>query len=557
MTDGVVSVSRSLDSDFHYDVIIIGGGIYGAAHAWEAASRGLSVVLFDESDFGGSTSANSLKTIHGGIRYLQKVDIIRTLESKRERDTLLRIAPHLVQPLACVMPAYAWTSKGKVATAVGAGLYNFLSACDEMSSTGSSPTSLRAEVLNQAQVRTCIPESHAKGVSGGIRWYDGQAYDSERLVLAFVLSARERGAQVYNYLRVKDLSFSEGRLQGVLIQDRRNEEEREIRGHYVIDATGGRFDRARNAGTAKTHFPAFAKAVNLVYPARHLHNAIGLKTDARSEDGQSGRLLFSVPWRDRTIIGTWYFPVSETVHQSGLTSGEFEICNTDVQRLSVLADGNAAEPCLIHIGLVPVTDEFTTGDYPRLLEDTLVIDHKRQRGGQNIFSIYGVKYTTARATAQRTIDKVAARLGKQSTSMTTRQPLLGGDIEDFDAFCQEKARQYESRLGNRTIRTLLRKYGSKIDSLFEYIRQDEKLIQIIPEAPECIKAQIVYAVREEMAQRLTDVMVRRIGLGGLGRPAQAAIDCCLDVMASLLAWTDTEKQKQMQELEDYYGKHSR
>ena len=552
-----MAVSRNMNSDFNYDVIVIGGGIYGAAHAWEAASRGLSVILFDESDFGGSTSANSLKTIHGGIRYLQRVDFGRTLESKRERDTLMRIAPHLVQPLACVMPAYAWTSKGKLATAIGAGLYNLLSAFDDMVSTGTSPVRLRAEILNQAQVRACIPDGQVDGVNGGIRWYDGQAYDSERLVLTFVLSARKRGAQVYNYLRVKDLSFSDGRLQGVLIQDRRNEEEREIRGAYVVDTTGGWFDRNRTIVGAEPGFPAFAKAVNLVYPAGHLHNAVGLKSDVRAENGQSGRLLFSVPWQNTTIIGTWYFPVSEVVSKAELTSMEYETCVADVQSLSVLPDGVASKPSLIHIGLVPVTETFTAGEYPRLLDDTLVIDHKHERGGQNIFSVYGVKYTTARSTAQKTIDKVMARLGKQTVSKTNRLPLLGGEIQDFEVFSRQKVQQYEFRLGATTLQPLLRKYGSEIDKLFEYVRQDEQLGELVPETPGCIKAQIVYAVEEEMAQRLTDVVVRRIGLGGQGRPPQAAIECCLDIMASLLAWRDTERQAQMQELEDHYRRHSR
>lgn len=544
---------RQVDTDTRYDVVVIGAGIYGAAHAWEAASRGLSVVLLEQADFGGATSANSLKTIHGGIRYLQSLNVRRVLESKRERDAYLRVAPHLVQPMACIMPSYAWTAKGRVATAIGASLYNLLSAYDDIVSPHDK-RGLRAGLVSKTRLRSYLPHARMKGINGGIRWYDGQVYDTERLVLDFVLSAAQRGAHVCNYMRAKDLVVSDNRISGVVVEDLLDDREFTVKGQFVVDTTGPWYGRNQRAWRlAATGRQALAKAVNLVYASSGSARAFGMKLD--SKDGtadQSERLLFAAPWRGRVIIGTWYFPVTDPGNDQGLTPEQYEICTADAQRMCGSVDGSDP-PSLLHIGLVPVEGDFSMGEYPRLTEQSDFVDHGAHGGVDRLISVCGVKYTTARAAAEKTIDAVAERLGDCPSSTTSGQPLYGGHTGDYDEFCRVKLDQYGALIEPQVLKNLLRSYGSSIDRLMGYAERDASLCELITGTTECIKAQIVYAVRDEFAQRLTDVVVRRIGVGGLGRPGDATIACCADVMAAETVWSPEQKAMHVREVEDYYS----
>lgn len=552
VTRGKKAAKRPVRFEGHYDVIVVGAGIYGAAHAWEAACRNLSVALFDRGDFGTATSANSLKTIHGGIRYLQNLNVRRSLESKRERDALMRIAPHLVQPLPCVMPSYAWTAKGRVATGMGAGLYNLLCAWDELRSDAATP-GLRASMLSKHEIRSHLPEPLPARVNGGIHWYDGQAYDSERLVLSFVLAARQRGAQVCNYMRVSDLIVADNRVRGVVVKDQLDGAEHEVFGTYVIDTGGASSDRAgdawRQGGTKE---PVLAKAVNLVYRCAAPPSAFGMKLGAGDETTASGRLLFAAPWRGRLMIGTWYFPVSTAGSGQVLTAAEYDICTADARRLCGRLIERDTVPSLTHAGLLPVHESFRFGEYPRLAESTAVVDHGRAGGVDGLFTVRGVKYTTARAVADGTIGVIAGRLGDHTPSVTRTQPIYGGDTGDYDEFCHAKIRQYGGAVDERVLRNLLRSYGSSIDGLLRYAAENPELYEPVPDTVDNIKAQIVYAVREELAVRLSDVVVRRIGLGGLGRPSAAAIDCCADIMAAAEGWAADERADNVRELEKYY-----
>ncbi len=547
-----VATGRRITLSDHYDVIVIGAGIYGAAHAWEAAARGLSVILLEKTDFGAATSANSLKTIHGGIRYLQNLNIKRVLESKRERDVYMRIAPHLVQPLACVMPSYAWTTKGKIATAIGAGLYNLVSAYDDLT-CDHVDGKLRAGVVSKGRIQNYLPGGGMERINGGVRWYDAQAYDSERMVLAFVLSARQRGADIYNHMQVKELVVTAGCARGVVAEDRLDGGEYTIHGEQIIDASGPWLGRNHQTwGLREASHQVLAKAVNLVYPAQVASGAFGMKLAAQ-RDGvdQADRLLFAAPWRGRTIVGTWYFPVADPRTTQGLTPEEYAICNADARRLCAMPD-DAPSPSLVHIGLVPVVGAFESGEYPRLAEDTIVTDHGRAGGPAKLISVCGVKYTTARATAERTIDMIAGPLGAGSPSTTRRQPLYGGDIGNYDEFYRAKLRQYGAIVDERILGSLLRSYGSSIDQLLAYGAQDASLYETIPGTTENIKAQIVFAVREELAQRLTDVMARRIGIGSLGRPRDETIAYCAHAMAAIMDWSDEAKEDNIRELDDYF-----
>ncbi len=553
-------LARKIRIHDHYDVAVIGGGIYGAAHAWEAASRGLSVILLEKGDFGSATSANSLKVIHGGIRYLQTLNIKRVLDSKRERDAYLRIAPHLTQPMECIMPSYPWTTKGKFATTVGAFLYNLVSRYDDFVSKTDSKR-LKAKRVSKARVSQNISLNAQRNTNGGTRWYDGQVYDTERMVLSFVMSAKDRGAHAYNYMDVKEVIVDKGKVQGVIATELMSGDTLPVKADFVIDATGpwtglNAQRWMRQDAHQNTKQVALAKAVNFVYPFGISNKAFGAKVQSAFGHGPlTSRLLFCAPWKGSSIVGTWYFPATSPEKDNTLTREQFDVCVADVIELCSLKKDLAVKPSFVHLGLVPVRESFKENEFPLLSEETLTTDHKSVNGLEGLVSIFGVKYTTARSSAEKTIDLIQARFSpgtKMTASVTSHTPLYGGDMESFSGFQAQAKKKYTGILGSLVVEHLARTYGTNLERLMEYVAQDSAMKEPIPGTPCSIKAEIPYVMDHEMVARLTDLMVRRLGIGGLGEPREETIEYCVGVMAEALSWNADEKQGNIDELRDYY-----
>ena len=201
-------------SETEYDVVIIGAGIYGACAAWEAASRGLKAALIDKGDFGSATSANSLKIIHGSLRYLQDLDFKRMRESSNERRVLMKIAPHLVHPMPVVMPTYGHGAKGKEIMKLAL-LVNDIITFDK--NKGNSPEKHipRGKIISKNECIEILPDIDKKGLTGAALWYDAQMHNSERLTLAFVQSAANAGADVANYVEADRFVMDGNKVTGV------------------------------------------------------------------------------------------------------------------------------------------------------------------------------------------------------------------------------------------------------------------------------------------------------------------------------------------------------
>ena len=197
-----------------FDILVLGGGIYGATVAWEAVGRGLSVALIERSDFGSQTTANSLKTVHGGLRYLQHLDIVRVRQCIRERTTMMRIAPHLIHPLPCLMPTYGHGMKGKEVMRVGL-LLNDIVSCDRNNLEDPQKRIPNGRVLSRTDTLGAAPGIDGKRVTGGAFWTDAQMADTERVALAFIQTASNAGACVANYVEASHLVRRENRIDGV------------------------------------------------------------------------------------------------------------------------------------------------------------------------------------------------------------------------------------------------------------------------------------------------------------------------------------------------------
>src|SRR5713226_2482009 len=291
-------MTRDIDglTDRTFVVLVVGGGIYGLTIAYDAAQRGLAVALIERDDFGSGSSFNHLRTIHGGLRYLQTLDVGRASESVRERRTLARIAPHTLQPLVFALPLTRSLTKGKLVFRAGLWL-------DRLVAFGRNrdvPSPLRLRASRVVSRRTAIerfPGLKRQGLTGAAVWYDYQAIEADRLTFAWALAAAEHGAVLTNHVEALALLTDGRRVVGARARDGQSEREIEIGARVTINATGATLDRLLVPLQLPSSGPLL-KAMNLVTRREAGEEALGARAD-------SGRHLFLVPWRRRALFGTW------------------------------------------------------------------------------------------------------------------------------------------------------------------------------------------------------------------------------------------------------------
>jgi glycerol-3-phosphate dehydrogenase len=389
-----------------HDLLVIGGGIHGAAAAWDAAQRGLSVALVEAGDFGSGTSWNSLKTIHGGLRHLQRADVGSLRESTRERAALMRIAPDLVRPLPFLLPVYGHGVHGREAMAAALFAADLLGAGagDTLPATHRIP---RSRMVSRDEVIARAPGVPLEGLTGGLSWSDAQVESSERLLVGFLHAAADAGAALANRVEVTALRREGGGIRGALARDREGGGTVEVRSRMVLNATGPWSDRlSASAGISRTPAPLL-RAANLVLRRRLVEgHALGGRGD--------GRYLFLVPWRDRCILGTGYEPAGP-LDRSRL----IESLLVEAARAFPWARIERSDVSLVHAGFVP-----GEGSARGLLARGRIVDHEAEDGVPGLCSVRSVKYTTARASAQAAIDLVRRRLARAAASCRTATTVL-------------------------------------------------------------------------------------------------------------------------------------
>lgn len=537
-----------------FDVLVLGGGIYGACVAWEATLRGLKVALVEKADFASATSANSLKIIHGGLRYLQHLDIKRLRESTRERTILMNIAPHLVQPLPVVIPTYGHGIEGQEVLCAAL-VMNHLLSFDCKRSWDPDKRIPWGELLSKNTIVDMLPFLPQEGLTGGALFYDAQVYNSERLVLSFLKSAVARGAVIANYVEATGFVKESSRVLGVCAKDVLTQNTLEIRGKMIVNTSGpwiGETLKTLSQTTPVTP-PAFARAVNLVTKPLAGPFAFGLPAARKYRDDRTvmkreSRMLFVAPWRNHSIIGTTYTPFN----------GKADDCSVSVQEVQGLLDAvNQTCPTLdlqrkdvtfVHGGLLPCTHVARTPDEVQLKTKYEICDH-RVDGIDGILSVTGVKYTTARLVAKKVVELIVRRHRYRAPlSQSDKTPLIGGDIERFDAFAEQEAKRISPECTPSVFQAFLRNYGTSYRRVLEGVRgnmsSDHRNSY---NDMDLIKAQARFAVREEMAQSLTDVVFRRTELGSAGHPGDKVLEICASEIGNELGW---DPQKIHEELQD-------
>jgi glycerol-3-phosphate dehydrogenase len=543
-----------------HDVLVIGAGIYGACVAWDAALRGLSVALVDKGDFGNATSANSLKTIHGGLRYLQDVNprLMRTMA--RERTTWMRIAPHTVHPLPCLTPTYEKFSRSRT-TFAAALLINDLISYGRNQIADTQKHIPGGRTISRTECLELLPGLAADGVTGGAIWYDAQIYNSERLLLSLILSAAQAGAGMANYVEVIGFLGNDMSVTGVKARDVLSGQEFEIQAKLVINSSGAWVDSVVGSLNGHSLTPKFHPSIALNLVTRQILPEYGVGVTSRyigrdrhGKPTPRSRMLFIVPWRQYSIVGTIHTPYAGQPDEFRVREEVVEDFVDEVNTAYPGAMLTSQDVYHLHRGFLPMIQDNGQTDLVKLVRQTQVCDHERDDGIQGLITVVGVKYTTARKIAQDVVDLAVEKLGRKAFPCRTHEvPIQGGQISQFNDFLVQAIEQRPFGLGPDVIRHLVYNYGSEYHKILKYLDQEPAWGHTIADGTLILQAEVVHAIREEMAQKLADVVQRRTELGAVGLPEDAKLRVCADLMAAELGWDQARREQELDDVRAAYA----
>jgi glycerol-3-phosphate dehydrogenase len=535
-----------------YDVVVVGGGITGCCIAWDAAQRGLRVALLEKADFGSATSANSLKTIHGGLRYLQDGSLSLMRKLVRERQAFLHMAPHLVHPLTCVMPTYQGQKFTRHKWVLGLGLkLNDLISFDR--NWGSEPQKRlpNGRILSRSECLAYLPGLDPEQVTGGILWHDAQMYNSERLTLAFVKSAAAAGAEVANYVAATGFTRQGKHITGLEAEDQLTGAQLHISGKLVINAAGPWVDRLL-AGMEVSPQPLFRPSTALNLVTRQINDQVAMGLNGRytiiHPDGQHevrSRVLFISPWRTYSLIGTIHRQYNGPIIHDWVTADMIKSLLTEVNEAYPGANLTVTDVYHVHQGFLPAQPD----DDPhvvRLLRSAHIHDHQQRDGIAGLLTVVSVKYTTARYVAEKVINLALQKLNRPSVPCRTRHSqVAGGEIPRFAQFVAEAETRRPSYLCGPQLHHLLHNYGTDIAKILAYMNEEPAWRRPLAKNTPVSPAEIAYAVRAEMAHTLADVVLRRTPLGSAGLPEEKVLLTVAHIMAELLNWSDKRSKEEV------------
>lgn len=455
-----------------YDLLIIGGGASGVGIALESAARGYKTLLLEQADFTKSTSGKSTKLVHGGVRYLAQGHLHLVREACVERGRLLKNAPHIVKNQEFIIPAYS--KYDELLYTLGLKFYDLISGTYSL---GRSSRISSRKVLNR------IPGLKSNSIKAGISYHDGQ-FDDSRLAISVLQTAIRLGAHAVNYMRVSRLTKNpHGMVDGVEAEDVESGKTYHVKASALVNATGVFADdilQMDQPGTKKMLRPS--QGIHIVLDKSFLPGSAALmipKTD-------DGRVLFAVPWNNKVILGTTDTPIEKPSLEPVALDEEIDfILNTAARYLSKTPDRK--DVLSIFSGLRPLAASNDDGAKTKEISRS----HKILVSKSGLFTMIGGKWTTFRKMAEDMLNKVEKTKGWKRSKPLTRQLRIHGYIEKVN---------YDDPLHY---------YGSDKENLESIsVKQPEYSGMLSKKLP-VYKSQVVWAVREEMAQTLEDVLSRR------------------------------------------------
>jgi glycerol-3-phosphate dehydrogenase len=477
-----------------WDMIVAGGGATGAGVAIDAASRGYSVLLLEQSDFGKGTSSRSTKLVHGGVRYLEQGNLSLVMEALKERGLLLQNAPHLVRNLGFVVPNYDWWEAPFYG--VGLKLYNLLAG---KYGFGASRILSKEETLRE------LPTIRTEGLRGGVIYFDGQ-FDDSRLLINLVTTAFEQGAVLLNYARVTGIHKDrESFVDGVQARDMETGEEFEANGRVVINATGPFSDQLRRqADPGVQPLIAPSQGIHLVFDGSFLAGESAIMVPHTSD----GRVMFAIPWHGHTVVGTTDTPIEEAALEPVALAQEIEFI-LQTAGLYLAKKPTRADILSVFAGIRPLVRSGGNGNTAALSRD-----HTIRIENSGMITICGGKWTTYRHMAEDCVDQAATLARLPEKSCVTAHLNIHGYHPTSERFGP------------------LAVYGSDAPGVQALMEADASLAERLHPRLPYTGAEVVWAARQEMARTVEDVLARR--LRALFLNARAAMEMAPRV-AELLA----------------------
>lgn len=483
-----------LQEEIIWDVIVIGGGATGLGSALDAAARGYKTLLLEQSDFAKGTSSRSTKLVHGGVRYLAQGNVSLVYEALRERGLLLKNAPHIVQKQPFIIPCYGWWAL--LQYLVGLKLYDWMAGRLRFG---------KSSYLNKDEVCRLVPGINQNNLKGGVEYFDGQ-FDDARLAVNIAQTCAEQGGTLLNYFRVMGLLKNvAGKINGVVAVDVQNNKEYRLYAKAVINATGVFVDEVLDMDTpSRKPLVKPSQGVHLVLDKSFLKGEKAVMIPRTSD----GRVLFAVPWHKHILLGTTDTPLANHSLEPVALDEEIDFILNTVKKYLVPAP-ERKDVLSVFAGLRPLSasgDEMTsTKEISR--------SHKIFVSQSGLLTITGGKWTTYRKMAEDAINRIRAIGGLAGAKCSTS----GLKIHGFT---------------NKKDDSPLSIYGTDKINIEALVALKPELKQKLHERLPYIQAEVIWAVKNEMAITVEDVLARR--LRALFLDAKAAIDMAPPV-ASLMA----------------------
>ena len=532
----------------NYDVIIIGGGINGAGVARDAALRGLKTILIEKEDFAGGSSSWSTRLIHGGLRYLEYFEFPLVREALKEREVLLRTAPHLVKPLLLTIPIYGDRSRPYWKIWAGMILYDIFSF---------DKTLPLHRMLPKAKFKQLFRSLDRDNLSGGAQYYDGQVALAERLCLENIISAQNAGATVLNYVEVTELPIEGDRLNQILCRDKLTGENFTVSGSpkaIVVNTSGPWVDQVcqlgnkegQNSPIGKTKKMGGTKGSHIIvnpFPGAPVGSS--LYVEAKSD----GRPFFIVPWLDKYLIGTTDLPFQGDLNRVKADNDEIDYLLQETNFIIPTAQLSQQDIVFTYSGVRPLPN--AEGKKPGSITRKHIIYDHNQEGLQNLISLIGGKLTTYRNVGEEMVDKILNKTKQAHQPCKTHTLPLPGCILLDDRRIQQAITEYGKILPIKTINHLFNTYGARALEVLALTKDNSELAAAIsPHLPD-IKAQIVYAVHSEFAHSLVDILRHRTTLAMNGNYGLDLLPILTEVLHQYCDWSWERCDRACSEYREY------
>lgn len=521
-------------SSTQFDVVVIGAGINGAGIARDAAMRGLCVLLIDKGDLGGGTSSWSSRLIHGGLRYLEHGELGLVRESLSEREKLLKIAPHLVRPLAMLIPIYKNARRGKLQIRAGMMLYDLLSFDKSLA---------RHQMLSPAETLERAPGLNADGLRGAALYYDAQVEFAERLVVENALDAREHGATILTYARAERLIVEGEAVRGVEFTDLIGGGTHQARASFTLNVAGPWVDKVL-ANQTSVQLIGGTKGSHLI-----VDEFTGAPTNALYvEAAEDGRPFFILPWNEKYLIGTTDKLYEGELDRVVADEGEINYLLRETNRVIPSARLKREDVRYTYSGVRPlpfVTKQKESG----ITRRHFIKNHAPAL--RNLLSIVGGKLTTYRHLSEEVVDILSEKLTrKRVPCMTAERALPGGEMKELSAL-RAKLKASYADISNVTLERLLRIYGTRAATVLKLSETDAELMRVFDDETQAIGAEVVLAFHDEMAETLADCLLRRTMVGLNRHAGLNSVAAAAEVARKHLGWTDERAAREVAAYREY------